>query len=216
MFDFLKTMIDFCIHIDKYIGLLISNYGVLVYVILFAIVFCETGLVVTPFLPGDSLLFITGAFAAKGSLNIFLVVMIFMLAAISGDITNYTIGRKLGQKIYNNGKGRMVSNIDKTKAFFVKHGGKTIIIARFMPIIRTFTPFVAGTGKMKYSKFILFSVIAGFIWTFLFSFAGFFFGNLPIVEKNFTLIIYLIITISVSPAVFGLIKAKLKKVKIEE
>jgi membrane-associated protein len=215
MIEFIKNVIDFCLHIDKNLGDMIHNYGAFVYIILFIVVFCETGLVVIPFLPGDSLAFIAGAFAAKGDLNIILVLTVFTLAAILGDFVNYSIGRKIGSNISQSGKNRFIKPeyIEKTQQFFDKHGGKTIIIARFMPIIRTFAPFVAGAGRMNYSKFIIYNVTGGVMWAFLLSFAGFFFGNLPVVQDNLSLVIYGIIVVSLMPPVITSIISKIKKSK---
>ena len=215
MIEILKMIIDFCLNIDKYLGALITSYGAFVYIILFLVVFCETGLVVTPFLPGDSLLFIAGTFAAQGSLNIFAVVAIFSLAAILGDAANYFIGKKIGQNIIRSGKSRFikVSHIEKTQAFFDKHGGKTIIIARFMPIIRTFAPFVAGAGKMDYAKFFTYNVVGGLIWAFMLTLAGYFFGNISFIKGNLSEVIYIIIVLSIMPAIISAIVSKIKKTK---
>jgi membrane-associated protein len=205
MIGIITTIVDFCLNIDKNLGFMIQNYGALIYIMLFLIVFCETGLVVIPFLPGDSLIFLAGTFAAKGDLNIFLVLLVFSTAAILGDSVNYAIGRQIGKGIYHSKKGQFIkpSHIERTQRFFDRHGGKTIIIARFMPIIRTFAPFVAGAGKMEYSKFILFNIVGGLLWVFGLSFAGFFFGTLPIVQQNLSAVIYGIIAISLLPAIIS-------------
>lgn len=212
MMEVVKFLIDFIIHLDVHLGEIISTYGVLTYGILFLIVFAETGLVVTPFLPGDSLLFAAGAFAAIGSLNIWLMVSLLIAAAILGDTVNYWIGHFFGQKIVDNPKIKFINqdHIDKTEKFYKKHGGKTIILARFVPIIRTFAPFVAGVGKMNYSQFILYNVVGGVVWVMLFGWAGFFFGNMPAVKHNFTLVIFAIIGVSVLPMVFEAWRAKKK------
>ena len=213
MIELLSNAIDFFLNIDKNLGFIAHNYGALVYIFLFIVVFCETGLVVTPFLPGDSLIFISGAFAAKGDLNIFLILIIFSSAAILGDSANYFIGRKTGKSVYRSSTGRFVkpTHIEKTQMFFNRHGGKTIIIARFMPIVRTFAPFVAGAGKMDYTKFLTYNIIGGLLWVFLLSFAGFFFGNLPVVQQNLSAVIYGIIVVSLMPPVVTAIKSKINK-----
>lgn len=205
-------IVDFILNIDVYLGKIIMDYGILTYGILFAIIFAETGLVITPFLPGDSLLFAAGMFAALDSLNIWVLFFMLWLASFLGDNTNYWIGRFFGQKIVNN---RTIpidqSHIDKTQEFFQKHGKKTIVLARFMPILRTFTPFVAGAGKMRYDRFVFFSFIGGFCWVSIFTLAGYFFGNMPIVRDNFSAVIMGVIAISILPVGFKAIKGKLKK-----
>jgi membrane-associated protein len=199
-------MIDFILHIDKHLGEMITSYGTLTYAILFAIVFMETGLVFTPFLPGDSLLFAAGAFAALQSLNIWVVFILLTIAAILGDTVNYWIGHFFGQKLISNPKIPIKqAHIDQTNQFFDKHGGKTIILARFVPIVRTFAPFVAGIGKMTYSKFISYNFIGGILWVTLFTFAGYFFGNVPFVKHNFSLVIIAIIFLSLVPMVYHFI-----------
>jgi len=205
-------LIDFVLNVDVYLGRIIENYGSLSYGILFAIIFAETGLVLTPFLPGDSLLFASGMFAALNALNIWVLFFLLWLASFLGDNTNYWVGRYFGQKIVDNRRIPInQSHIDKTQEFFREHGKKTIILARFMPIIRTFAPFVAGIGKMKYQEFMLFSFIGGFLWVGGFVFAGYFFGNIPPVKNNFSTVILIVILISVSPALIKFIKHKLKK-----
>jgi membrane-associated protein len=210
--EVVKFLIDFIIHLDVHLGEIISTYGTLTYGILFLIIFAETGFVVTPFLPGDSLLFAAGAFAAIGSLNIWLMIVLLIIAAILGDTINYWIGHFFGQKIVDNPKIKFVNqdHIDKTEKFYKKHGGKTIILARFVPIVRTFAPFVAGVGKMNYSHFIWYNVTGGIIWVMLFSWTGYFFGNMPAVKHNFTLVIFAIIGISILPMLFEAWKAKRK------
>lgn len=213
MIEIIKFLIDFILHLDVHLGELISSYGVATYVILFLIIFAETGLVVTPFLPGDSLLFAAGAFAALGSFNIYLLLVVLIVAAILGDTVNYWIGHFFGQKIVNNPKIPFINqeHIDKTEAFYKKHGGKTIILARFVPIVRTFAPFVAGVGKMHYGQFINYNIVGGIVWVLIFGLAGFFFGNIPAVKHNFTYVIFGIIGISVIPMVWEMVKGKLKK-----
>jgi len=201
--NIITFLIDFVLHIDKHLAAFTASYGMLTYFILFVVIFCETGLVVTPFLPGDSLIFAAAALAATaGTLNIWLLCVIFVAAAVIGNIVNYFIGRALGDKIYEK-DFRFIkrSSIDRTKKFFDRHGGKTIIITRFMPIIRTFAPFVAGIGKMKYAKFLLYNLLGGLCWVALFAVLGYFFGGLPFVKDHFSVIIIAIIVISLVPAV---------------
>ena len=208
----IKYFLDFILHIDIHLGELISSYGLMVYGILFVIIFLETGLVVTPFLPGDRLIFASGAFAALGSLNPFLIFGFMALSAILGDTANYWIGHYFGRQILANPKIPIrEEHIDKTNAFFKKHGGKTIILARFMPFIRTFAPFVAGIGKMEYAKFLSYNVVGGLLWVGLFTFMGYFFGNVPVVRHNFSLVIMAIILISLFPALYQLIRGKYSK-----
>lgn len=210
--EIVSGLISFILHIDVHLGELIANYGVLVYGILFGIVFLETGLVVTPFLPGDSLLFAAGAFAALGSLNPFVIFGLISLAAVLGDTVNYWIGHFFGNKILANPRIPInQEHIDKTNEFFKKHGGKTIILARFMPFIRTFAPFVAGIGHMDYGKFISYNVVGGLLWVGLFTFVGYFFGNVEFVKHNFSIVIMVIILISVLPAVVEVVKHKTRK-----
>ncbi len=210
--DILLGIIDFILHIDAHLAQLILTYGTLTYGIIFGIVFIETGLVLTPFLPGDSLLFASGALAALGSLNIYVVIPLLIAAAFLGDTSNYWIGHFFGEQMIANPKLPIKKeHIEKTKAFFEKYGTKTIILARFIPIVRTFTPFVAGVGKMRYKKFTLFIIIGGVVWVSLFTLAGFFFGNIPFIKHNFSIVIITIILISVVPMVVEAIKHKLKK-----
>lgn len=212
--EFIGHFIDVFLHLDKYLETLITNYGGLTYVILFLIIFCETGLVVTPFLPGDSLIFAAGAFASIGALNIYVLIGLLLIAAILGDTVNYHIGRYLGPKaIEKDTRFIKREHIEKTHKFYEKYGGKTIIIARFMPIVRTLAPFVAGIGEMDYKKFLSFNAIGGFIWVISVSLVGYFFGTLPVVEKNFTLVVFGIIFISVLPAAVEFMKHKLSKSK---
>lgn len=193
-------------------GAIIANYGTLTYIFLFLIVFAETGFVFTPFLPGDSLIFAAGAFAALGSFNVVFLLIMFWLAAFLGDTANYWIGHFFGQKIIDNPKLPInQSHIDKTQKFYDKHGGKTIFLARFIPIVRTFAPFVAGVGKMEYKKFILFNATGGFAWVGGFTLLGYFFGNLPSVKHNFSVVVLAIIALSVAPIIIEFAKAKLPK-----
>ncbi|MFA5136728.1 MAG: DedA family protein [Patescibacteria group bacterium] len=205
-------LIDFILHIDTHLGQIIASYGTLTYVILFLIIFMETGLVFTPFLPGDSLLFAAGAFAALHSLNIYLLLFILTIAAILGDTVNYWIGHFFGKKIVAHPKIPIdETHIEETRKFFHKHGGKTIILARFMPFIRTFAPFVAGISRMNYSQFISYNVFGGIFWVFIATGAGFFFGNIPFVRENFSLVIIVVIFISLIPILFEFTQHKLKK-----
>ncbi len=206
----LSTLVDFILHIDTHLQVLAAEYGLWLYAILFVIVFCETGLVVTPFLPGDSLLFAAGSLAALpgSSLDPHLLLLLFFSAALLGDNLNYLIGRKLGPKVFNYQKSRFFNprHLDETNKFFEKHGGKTIIIARFIPIIRTFTPFVAGIGAMPYSRFLLFSIAGALLWVGLFCYGGYFVGQLPFVQQNRKLIFLAIIALSIMPPLIGYLK----------
>ena len=216
--EYIQFIIDFIMHIDVHLAELVSVYGVWIYAILFLIIFCETGLVVTPFLPGDSLLFVAGALAALpgNPMNVHLIVLSLIIAAIIGDASNYLIGRFFGEKLFSNPKSRIFkqSYLEKTHHFYEKHGGKTIIIARFVPIVRTFAPFVAGMGHMSYRHFAAFNVVGGILWVALFSYAGFFFGGLDIVQKNLKLQIVLIIVISIIPAVVEVLRNKYATVRV--
>ncbi|MEK6760575.1 MAG: DedA family protein [Nanoarchaeota archaeon] len=207
MIDFLP--IDFILHIDKYVGIIIQNYGLLAYFILFLIIFCETGFVVTPFLPGDSLLFVAGTFAAADFMNIFYLFIILSVAAIFGDSLNYSIGNYFGVKISSGNKWVRKEYLDKTHDFFEKHGNKAIVMARFVPIMRTFVPFVAGVGKMHYKKFLLYNVFGGILWVAIFLFAGFFFGGIPVVEKNLNYVILGIIFVSLIPIIYEFLRRKI-------
>lgn len=211
MLDILQQLIDFVLHIDKHLLEIVTDYQTWTYLILFAIIFCETGLVVTPFLPGDSLLFAAGAISAMegNPLDVNLLAPTLLLAAVLGDNTNYWIGHFIGDKVYEKNY-RLIKReyIDKTHAFYEKHGKTTLIIARFMPIIRTFAPFVAGIGKMKYIRFFSFSLIGNVLWVVLFTYAGNFFGNIPVIKSNFTLVVLAIIAISLIPPVYTFIKVK--------
>ena len=202
--DFLLRYLEYLIHIDKHLSGIINEYGAWIYVILFVIIFCETGLVVTPFLPGDSLLFAAGAFAAIGAINVWWILIVIAIAAVLGDTSNYWAGYIIGPKIFYKENVRFLNkkHLERTHQFYEKHGGITIIIARFIPIIRTFAPFVAGIGKMSYLHFVSFNIIGGILWPILFISAGFFFGNIPIVKRYFSLVILMIILISVIPILF--------------
>ena len=207
--DFILKLIDIFLHLDEYLGEVIQQYGVWTNLLLFLVIFMETGFVVTPFLPGDSLIFAAGTFAGMGHFNIFALLLILCVAAILGDTVNYWIGHYVGPRAFS-GNIRFMKKeyLERTHAFFEKHGGKTIIIARFIPIIRTFAPFVAGVGAMAYGKFIAYNVIGGLTWVALFTFGGYFFGNLPFVQENFTFVILAIIFISVLPAIIEFIRGR--------
>ncbi|MFD1245398.1 DedA family protein [Paralysiella testudinis] len=206
--EFISIVIDFILHIDQHLQDLSAQYGPWIYAILFLIVFCETGLVVTPFLPGDSLLFAAGSLAAVGDMNIHLMVVLLLLAAILGDAVNFAIGKYFGERLFANPNSKIFkqSYLKKTEAFYAKHGGKTIIIARFIPIIRTFAPFVAGMGHMHYGRFIRYNVIGALAWVLLFSYAGYFFGQLPVVKQNLSLVLAAIIVLSILPAVIEIVR----------
>ena len=205
------SAIDFILHIDQHLLALSAQYGIWIYAILFTIVFCETGLIVTPFLPGDSLLFAAGGIAALGGMDIHLMVMLLFAAAILGDALNFTVGKYFGGRLFANSDSKIFRReyLDKTHHFYEKHGGKTIIIARFVPIVRTFAPFVAGMGKMHYAKFIRYNIIGGFLWVILFSYAGYFFANFPVVKNNLGLVMGGIIIVSILPGIIEITRAKL-------
>lgn len=207
--EVINFLIDFILHMDVHLNEIISNYGVWTYGILFFVIFMETGFVVTPFLPGDSLLFAAGTFAALGSLNPLYLFLLLTVAAILGDTVNYSIGKYIGPRAFSGDiKFLKQEHLDKTQEFYAKHGGKAIILARFIPIIRTFAPFVAGIGTMKYRKFIAYNIVGGIAWVAIFTFLGYFFGNIEFVKKNFELVIFAIIFISFIPPVLEVIKAR--------
>ena len=209
--EIISQVVDFILHLDVHLNGIIQNFGIWTYFILFLIIFLETGVVITPFLPGDSLLFAAGSFAALGSLNVFVLFIILTFAAILGDTINYWIGHYIGPKAFS-GNIRFLKKeyMDRTHGFYEKHGGKTIILARFIPIIRTFAPFVAGIGAMNYSRFLVYNVVGAVLWVALFIFGGYFFGNLPIIKENFTLAILAIIIISVLPGVVEYLRERYK------
>jgi len=213
--ELISKLIDLFLHLDKHLNSVIQDYGVWTYLILFLVIFCETGLVVTPILPGDSLLFAAGALSATAgsALDVRLVYLLLTIAAIVGDSTNYWIGRFIGPKVFSSEKIRFLNkkHLDRTHEFYEKYGGKTIVIARFMPIIRTFAPFVAGIGKMSYARFLTYSVGGSIAWMATFIFGGYFFGNIPVVKNNFSLVIIAILIISVMPAVISAIRARSQK-----
>ena len=201
--EFMIAFIDFFVHLDRHLTEMIQNFGGWSYFIVFLIIFCETGLVVTPILPGDSLLFGLGTLAALGALQVEWLLILLSIAAVSGNIVNYAIGYFVGPKIFHRENVRFLNRayLDRTHQFYEKHGGKTIVIARFLPIIRTFAPFVAGIGKMTYSRFIFYNVLGSVAWIAVFILGGYYFGNLPVVKSNFTLVIFAIVIISMLPAV---------------
>jgi len=205
--ELITWLLDFFIHLDKHLHLIIQQYGFWTYLILFLIIFCETGLVVTPILPGDSLLFAAGAFAAGGSLHPEWLFLLLSLAAVAGDTVNYAIGAFVGPKVFSQEKSRFFKKeyLDRTHHFYEKYGMKTIILARFVPIVRTFAPFVAGIGRMTYWRFLSYNIVGGIAWIAIFVYGGYFFGNLPFVSQNFTLIILAIIILSILPGVIEIL-----------
>lgn len=214
--EYISHFIDLFLHLDKHLGELVKEYGTWTYLVLFIIVFCETGLVVTPILPGDSLLFAAGAIAALGSLNPHLLVVLLTIAAVLGDAVNYQIGRYVGPAVFKKEDSRFFkrAHLEKTHAFYERYGGKTIIIARFVPIVRTFAPFIAGVGQMSYKQFALYNVVGAILWVVIGVYAGYLFGGLEIVKENFSLIIIAIVLISLLPAVFEFWRAKREKKSI--
>ena len=213
--EWIKTLLDLFLHLDVHLNVIIREYGVWTYLLLFGIIFCETGLVVTPFLPGDSLLFAAGAFAAQGSLDPLWLLGLLTLAAVVGDTVNYWVGKWVGPRVFQQEKTRFFKKeyLIRTHEFYERHGGKTIIIARFIPIIRTFAPFVAGIGQMTYGRFISYNIIGGITWIVLFILGGYFFGNLPMVKRNFTWVIMAIIFISVLPGIIEFLRQRKLAVK---
>ena len=214
--DFIKYLIDLFLHLDVHLSELIAQYGTVTYVILFLVIFGETGLVVTPFLPGDSLLFAAGTFAAKGSFNPHYLFFLLAAAAVLGDTVNYWIGHTVGPKIFHKEKVRFFKKeyLERTHRFYEKYGGKTIIIARFVPIVRTFAPFVAGIGSMTYSKFIAYNIIGGTVWVAIFVYGGYFFGNISFVKDHFSVTILVIILISLVPGFVEFFKHRYGKKKV--
>lgn len=205
--ELIKDLIEIILHLDKYLDLIIRSYGVWTYALLFLIIFCETGLVITPFLPGDSLLFAAGTFTAIGSLDVGLLIILLSIAAIAGDNVNYWIGYFAGSKAFIEKETRFLNKeyLNRTHRFYEKHGGKTIVIARFLPIIRTFAPFVAGVGRMTYRRFTVYNIAGGIVWVLTFVLGGYFFGNIPFVKNNFTVVILAIIFVSFLPGVIELL-----------
>jgi membrane-associated protein len=205
--DFVRQAVDFFLHLDTHLAEIIERFGSGAYAILFLIVFCETGLVVTPFLPGDSLLFAAGTFAALGSFSLVPLLLLLIAAAILGDTVNYWIGARIGERAFT-GEIRFLkqSHLERTRAFYARHGGKTIVLARFIPIVRTFAPFVAGVARMDYPRFLMYNIAGGITWVVLFTVAGYLFGNIPVVRDNFTLVIFAIIGLSVLPIVIEMVR----------
>lgn len=212
--ELIQNLFDIFIHLDEYLGEIIRNYGTWTYALLFLIIFMETGFVVTPFLPGDSLLFAAGTFAGMGDLNVVVLIILLAIAAILGDTINYWIGHFIGPKAFS-GNIRFLKKeyLERTHEFYEKHGGKTIILARFIPIIRTFAPFVAGVGAMTYWRFITYNIVGGIVWVLIFTLGGYFFGNIPAVQENFTLVILAIIFISVLPGIIEFLRERSRSAK---
>lgn len=213
--ELITFLVDFILHVDVHLVELFNQYGLWIYAILFCIIFCETGLVATPFLPGDSLLFAAGALMAASNLNVHSLAFLLWFAAVSGDSTNYTVGRFLGVRLFANPNSKIFRTdyLLKTQGYFDRYGGRTLIMARFMPIVRTFAPFVAGMGKMPFVRFIRFSILGGFLWVFSFIYAGFYFGGIPAVRENFTLLILGIIFVSFLPIFIELWRARMRAKK---
>lgn len=213
--SFINSIIDFILHLDLHLGQIISSYGIATYAILFVIIFIETGFVFVPFLPGDSLLFAAGAFAALGSLNIFLLLILLIVAAVLGDTVNYWIGHFLGDKIVTNSRMPIKKeHLAQTNEFFRKHGGKTIILARFVPIVRTFAPFVAGAGKMNYGKFIFYNIIGGVMWVSVCTMAGYLFGNISVIKDNFSIVVIGVVVISLVPILVEICRNRRKRSRL--
>jgi membrane-associated protein len=211
--DIITFLTEFILHADQYLSLLILQYGLWTYVVLFVVIFLETGFVITPFLPGDSLIFAAGAFAGIGSLDLSLLFLTLSAAAILGDTANYWIGRYLGPKVFRKKTGRLFKEeyLERAEKFYAKYGGKAIFLARFVPIVRTFAPFVAGIGKMSYRRFLTYNIVGGLVWVSIFLLGGFWFGNMPVVQENFTLVILAIIFISFVPVFVELARHRLSK-----
>lgn len=214
--EFIQTVISFILHVDVHLLELFNQYGLWIYGILFLIIFCETGLVVTPFLPGDSLLFATGALVAGSILDVNVMALVVITAAILGNIVNYTIGHFFGEQLFRDPNSKIFRRdyLQKAQDFYARHGGKTIVMTRFVPIVRTFAPFAAGMSAMTYKRFMVYNVVGALLWVGLFLYAGYYFGNLPIVRKNFTLLIFGILILSVLPIIFEAWKARSKKLAV--
>jgi membrane-associated protein len=210
--EFIAAFIDLVLHLDKHLQLLIQNYGIWIYAILFLIIFCETGLVVTPFLPGDSLLFVAGALAATGSMHVHTLFVLLVAASFLGDNTNYWIGRFFGPRVFSREGSRLLNpkHLERTQAFYDRHGGKTIIIARFVPIVRTFAPFVAGIGRMVVPRFMMFAIVGALVWIGSLVYAGYFFGNIPWVKNNLSLVIVGIVVLSILPGIIEYLRHRFK------
>ena len=210
--ELITSLLDILLHLDRHLGEIIRDFGVWTYLILFVIVFCETGLVVTPILPGDSLLFAVGTFAALGALDLAVALIVLSVAAVAGDSINYAIGYRVGPSVFRGERSRWLNRkyLDRTHQFYERHGSKTIVIARFVPIVRTFAPFVAGIGRMTYSRFLTYNVAGGIAWIVIFVLGGYGFGNVPWVKRNFTAVILAIIVISVLPAVIEILRQRVR------
>ena len=215
--EFLLQFWDLVVHLDRHLATFVAQHGVWVYALLFTIVFCETGLVVTPFLPGDSLLFVAGTIAAVGGMHLGLVMTVLVCAALCGDNVNYWIGRWMGPRVFRDRGSRWLNPryLQRTHAFYEKHGGKTIILARFVPIVRTYVPFVAGVGTMPYARFLGFSIVGALVWVVSLSLAGYFFGNLPVVKNNLSLVILGIVLLSISPGLVAWLRHRAASVQRE-
>jgi membrane-associated protein len=213
--ELIAKFIDVLVHLDRHLLEIAREYGPGVYAFLFLIVFCETGLVITPFLPGDSLLFVAGALAAGGVMNIHLLVLVLIIAAVLGDSLNFAIGRWIGPRVfrYDDSWFFKKAYIERTHRYFERYGGRTIIIARFVPVVRTYAPFVAGVGQMDYQRFFMFNAVGGVIWVALIGYAGYLFGTVPVVQKNLTLVIFGIILLSISPAIIEVLRHKLRRAR---
>ena len=212
--ELLSTFIDIVLHLDRHLQWVVANYGVWIYAILFAIIYCETGLVVTPFLPGDSLLFVAGTLAAAGDMYVHGLFALLATASFLGDNTNYWIGRYVGPRVFSRQKSRLFdpAHIARTERFYEKYGAKTIVLARFMPIVRTFAPFVAGIGRMRYPTFLFYSFVGSIAWVGSLTYAGFYFGNVPVIKQNLTLVILAIVLLSISPAIVEFLRQRKKPV----
>jgi len=210
--DLIRQLLDVLLHLDRHLSTVVQDYGMWTYLILFLIIFCETGLVVTPILPGDSLLFAVGTFAARGALDVTLVLLLLSVAAVAGDTLNYAIGYRLGPQVFRKEGVRFLNReyLDRTHQFYERHGAKTIVIARFVPIVRTFAPFVAGIGRMSYSRFLVYNVVGGVGWIVILVLGGYAFGNIPVVKQNFTLVIFAIIILSILPGVVEFLRQRLR------
>lgn len=210
--ELVAQFFDVVLHLDRHLPVIVAQYGTWIYLILFAIVFCETGLVVTPFLPGDSLLFVAGAIAAGGAMDVHALFAVLVVASFSGDNTNYWIGRYIGMRLFRRPDSRVFNprHVERTQAFYERHGGKTVTIARFMPIVRTFAPFVAGMGRMVYLRFLFFSFAGAILWIGSLTYAGYYFGNLPFVRQNFTLVVIGIVILSIMPGVVEFLRARMR------
>ena len=208
--ELIRQLLDILLHLDRHLDTIIQQYGVWTYLILFLIIFCETGLVVTPILPGDSLLFAVGTFAARGALDLGVVLLLLSVAAVAGDTVNYAIGYRVGPRIFRKEGVRFLNReyLDRTHRFYERHGAKTIVIARFVPIIRTFAPFVAGVGQMSYARFVTYNVAGGVGWIAALVLGGYLFGNIPVVRQNFTLVIFAIIVLSILPGVIEFLRQR--------